>query len=91
MIKVNELVPMIDKDFYSVCETLVLHQEDSYYIEQSGIWMKSHKDIVMRDMTSGRRRILIVSPTGAVLDTNMVLCEECGVPILGDTCEECGC
>lgn len=88
--QLNNVANLVDPDFMWACELLVVKEGDEYRMPQNGVWVKIHKDIVMRDMDTRRRRTLVVDPSGRVLDTNMILCEECGVPVLdGDYCKEC--
>lgn len=88
--ELDKIASKVNPDFMEVCEVLVVVDGDNYMIPQNGVWMNINKDVVIRDMNTRRRRTLVVNANGGILDTNMILCEECGVPVIsGDYCKEC--
>ena len=88
--KLNEVASKVNPEFMELCEVLVVNVEDRYWIPQNNVWISVNRDTILRDMDSRRRRMVLVNDMGAILDTNMELCVECGVPVLtGTYCEEC--
>lgn len=88
--KLDAVVSKVNPEFMELCEVLVVKSEDRYWITQNNAWINVNRDVILSDMDSRRRRMVLVNDTGAVLDTNMELCIECGVPVLAGTyCEEC--
>lgn len=88
--ELNNIASKVNPEFMDLCEVVVVNVGDRYWIPQNNIWININRDLVLRDMDTYRRRMVLVNHRGEIVDTNMELCKECGVPILtGTYCKEC--